>query len=148
MRTRRITVRRSAIHGRGVFALCDIVAGTRLLEYRGEVIEWALAHERYNERPDAANGTTYFFDLGDGTVIDGASNGNSARFVNHGCRPNVEANVQDGRVWFYALHDIAAGDELLLDYSLEFDPDDDPDEHDEYPCRCGVPECRRTMLAA
>lgn len=141
-------MRRSSIHGRGVFALQDIAAGTRLIEYRGEIIGWDDAHERYNTRDDAANGTTYFFDIGDGRVIDGSVDGNSARFVNHGCRPNCEAIDEDGRIWFFALADIAEGDELLLDYSLEFDDGDVADEHDDYPCSCGAPECRRTMLAA
>lgn len=148
MPSRRIAVRRSSIHGRGVFALQDIAAGTRLIEYRGEVIPWDVAHERYNTRPDAANGTTYFFDLGNGLVIDGGSDGNSARFVNHGCRPNCEAIDEDGRIWFFALTDIAEGEELLLDYSLEFDDGDAEDEHDDYPCSCGAPDCRKTMLAA
>ena len=34
----RIVMRRSGIHGRGVFALADIAKGTRLIEYLGERI--------------------------------------------------------------------------------------------------------------
>ncbi|MEY3251424.1 MAG: hypothetical protein RL227_397, partial [Pseudomonadota bacterium] len=35
---RRIQVRKSGVHGKGVFALQAIAAGERLIEYTGEVI--------------------------------------------------------------------------------------------------------------
>ena len=44
---RRYTVRRSGIHGRGVFALADIAKGTRLMEYIGERITHREADRRY-----------------------------------------------------------------------------------------------------
>jgi len=40
MRQRRLTPRRSPVHGRGVFALRSIAAGERLIEYAGEVTSW------------------------------------------------------------------------------------------------------------
>jgi uncharacterized protein len=45
-----------------------------------------------------------------------------------------------GRVWLYALRNIAAGEELVWDYNL-YD-DDEP-----APCRCGSPKCRGTMYS-
>jgi len=35
MRLRRITARRSSVHGKGLFALLPIAAGERLIEYKG-----------------------------------------------------------------------------------------------------------------
>ncbi|MGF6298199.1 hypothetical protein OKW42_001529 [Paraburkholderia sp. WC7.3d] len=38
-----MTVRKSSVHGRGVFALQAIPAGQRIFEYRGEVTSWRQA---------------------------------------------------------------------------------------------------------
>ena len=40
-------VRRSKLHGNGVFALVDIPAGTELIEYRGRRLTHAQADRRY-----------------------------------------------------------------------------------------------------
>jgi hypothetical protein len=40
MQLRRITARRSSVHGKGLFALQPITAGERLDEYKGEVTSW------------------------------------------------------------------------------------------------------------
>lgn len=37
---RRIQVRRSSVHGRGVFAVAPIARDERIIEYTGEVIDW------------------------------------------------------------------------------------------------------------
>lgn len=44
---RRIQVRRSGVHGKGVFALVPIAKGTRLIEYIGEVVTWPEALSRH-----------------------------------------------------------------------------------------------------
>ena len=143
MQSRRLTVRRSAVHGRGVFVGAAVAGGDVLIDYRGEVIEWPEATRRYQER--AARGHTFFFDLGDGRVIDGGTGGNEARWINHGCDPNCEAYVEDGTIVISARRDIAAGEELFLDYQLQVDRD--TDDLDLYTCRCGSASCRSTMLA-
>ena len=81
MQQRRITARRSSVHGKGLFALRPIAAGERLIEYRGELTTWRRAAAR--QRADA--GHTFVFGLSDGRVIDGSRGGNSARFLNHAC---------------------------------------------------------------
>lgn len=140
---RRIAVRRSPVHGRGVFALRDIAAGEFVLPYAGEVVDWDEAQRRYADS-DVDEGHTFFFDLGDGRVIDGAVGGNSARWINHGCDPNCEA-LQDGAdIEIHARRDITAGGELFLDYQLVLD--DDTADRAAYACACGSPSCRGTML--
>jgi succinyl-CoA synthetase alpha subunit len=46
---RRIQVRRSGVHGRGVFALQDIAEGEPIIEYVGEIITWKEALRRHPE---------------------------------------------------------------------------------------------------
>ena len=145
-RGRRVATRRSRIHGRGLYALTDIPAGTRLIEYRGRVVSWTDASADHEARGDA--GVTYYFDRGDGTVIDGASGGNAARWINHGCEPNCEAIDDAGRIWIHTLTTVHEGEELLLDYALAVDDPADPDNAELYACRCVAPTCRGTMLAA
>jgi SET domain-containing protein len=143
---RRISVRRSAVHGRGVFALAPIQAGDLISEYGGAVVPWPEAVEAY-QTGDAEDGHTFFFDLGDGHVIDGNRGGNSARWINHGCDPNCEAVVEDRTVVISALREIGPGDELLLDYSLQLSGRISKAERAMYTCRCGAATCRGTMLA-
>ena len=97
MRLRRITARRSSVHGKGLFALQSIAAGERLIEYKGEVTGWRRAAAR--QRSEV--GHTFVFGLSDGRVIDGSRGGNSARFLNHACDPNCEAIETGNRVFNY-----------------------------------------------
>jgi hypothetical protein len=87
---RRYIVRRSTIHGRGVFALADIPKGTRLMEYIGERISHREADRRYAAEHEHSP-HTMLFSVDDKTVIDATKWGNSARFINHSCTPNCEA---------------------------------------------------------
>lgn len=139
-----IAVRESPIHGRGVFAVRDIAEGERIIEYRGEVIGWDEATARYEAA--GTEGHTFFFDKGDGTVIDGGSGGNEARFVNHSCDPNCQPYDEDGRVVFYAIRKIRTGVELSIDYKLVVDDPDSAESHRLYACACGAATCRGVML--
>ena len=143
---RRFFVRRSPVHGRGVFAVARISAGETILEYKGKLISWAAAQRRY-ERSAAEDGHTFFFDLDDGRVIDGAQGGNSARWVNHSCEPNCEAEQRGSRVFFQALRDIEPGEELFIDYRLFVEGRKTLALKKLYACRCGAARCRGTMLA-
>jgi uncharacterized protein len=144
---RRIVVKRSAIHGRGAYAARDLPAGEQLIEYRGKIMSWDDAQAKYESDDDVEEGLTYYFDLGDGRVIDGADGGNGSRFINHGCKPNCEAIDDDGRIWIHTLRKIKAGQELLIDYGLIVDESLDEDERAAYACRCGAKKCRGTMLS-
>ncbi|SOE47449.1 SET domain-containing protein [Burkholderia sp. OK233] len=143
---RRVTVRKSSVHGRGVFALQAIPAGQRIFEYRGEVTSWRRASARY--RRSGMPGHTFIFGLADGRAIDGSVGGNSARWLNHSCRPNCEA-IEDerGRVFIEALRDVMPGDELFIAYGLTTDEAITPKSVAEYSCRCGAKRCTGSMLA-
>ena len=138
-------VRASEIQGRGLFARRPIDAGVRIIEYAGEVISAAEGDLRYDESRMERH-ETYLFALSDGRCIDGASQGNDARFANHSCEPNCEAVEVDGRIWIEALRPIAPGEELTYDYAYERSEGDDAREG-FYRCACGAPGCRATILA-
>jgi len=140
-----IEVRRSNVHGLGVFAAKRIPKGTRIIEYVGERVSHDEADRRYEEK-DANDSHTFLFIVDSKTVIDAGVDGNDARFFNHSCDPNCESTVAKRRVYIEALRDIEAGAELTYDYQIQRE-DDDPDNIDEvFACRCGFTQCRGTML--
>ncbi len=142
---RRVIVRQSPVHGRGVFALRPLVEGERILEYKGEVVSWrnAVSHHRRH----GIDGHTFLFGLSDGRVIDGSRGGNSSRWLNHACAANCEAVEQEGRIFILATRDIGAGAELFIDYQLVVTDELDDELRQQYQCRCGAMDCRRSMLA-
>lgn len=143
---RRIQVRRSGIHGKGVFALKPILKGETIIEYLGEVITWKQAQRQPPHNPDEPN-HTFLFHLDDRHVIDGTRGGNAARWINHACAPNCEAEDNDGRIFIKALRNIRPGEELNFDYSLMIEERYTAKLKKDYECRCGARTCRGTMLA-
>ena len=83
--------------------------------------------------------------------IDGGARGNAARWINHSCNPNCEADMVEIRghmhVFIEALRDIKTGEELSYDYGLEIDAPYTPKLKREFACSCGHKGCRGTMLA-
>ena len=143
---RRIQIRRSGVHGKGVFALQDVAEGEELIEYVGEVISWAEAERRHPHDPQNPN-HTFYFHIDEDHVIDGLHGGNASRWINHACAPNCEADERGGRVFIRALRSIAAGEELSFDYGLIIDERYTAKLKAEYACWCGADACRGTMLA-
>ena len=128
-----LVVRPSPIHSVGVYTSTPIRWKTRVVEYVGERITAEEADRRYN-----GVSRTYLYGLDDGkTVIDGHGMG---AYLNHSCDPNCEVDEIKGRVWIFAIRDIAAGEELLWDYNLY-------DDEDPAPCHCGSSKCRGTMYS-
>lgn len=144
--TRPFEVRRSAIQGRGVFATRKIREGTRIIEYKGEVISDEEGDIRYpfdeNERHH-----TFLFRLDSGDVIDAGPRGNAAKYINHSCDPNCEAVIEDGRIWIEAIRSIRPGQELNYDYNFVLEERHTPAVKRRYPCHCGAKNCRGTILA-
>ena len=138
-------VRRSKVHGLGVFANRKLRKGTRIVEYLGERVSHKVADDRY-EHKEVDDGHTFLFIVDRGVVIDAGVDGNEARFINHGCDPNCESVIEDRRVFVEAIRTIQSGEELKYDYQIGRD-DDDPENVDEvFACRCGAKSCRGTML--
>jgi hypothetical protein len=119
----------STIHGVGGFAKARIPAGTRILEYVGEKI----SKPESLRRCEADN--EYIFALNDHQDLDGNVDWNPARFINHSCSPNCEAELEAERIWIVANRNINPGEELTFNYGFDLE------DYRKYPCRCGSPGC-------
>ena len=138
-------VRRSPIHGTGVFAKRALRKGERIMEYVGERISHAEADRRYEHKAPDDN-HTFLFTVDSRTVIDAGVDGNDARWVNHSCEPNCETVIEDKRVFVETIRAIPAGAELTYDYMIGREAGDPPNIDEIFACRCGSPKCRGTML--
>jgi hypothetical protein len=139
-------IRKSKIQGRGAFATRRIRAGTRIVEYTGEVISQGEANRRYDDDTMGRH-HTFLFALDDDRVIDGAVGGNDSRYINHSCAPNTQAVNDNGRIFVEALRTIEPDEELLYDYAYARTPENDnPESEALYACRCGAPTCRGSIL--
>ncbi len=139
-------VKRSAIHGRGVFAATTIPKGTRIIEYTGERISHAEAAIRYKGEPDP-NTIVLLFTVNRKTVLDAAVGGNDARFINHSCAPNCETIDDEGLIFIEALRRIEPKEELTYDYNLTLSARRTKKDEIAYRCGCGSRKCRGTLLA-
>jgi len=147
-----LEVRRSPIHGSGVFAARAIAAGIELIEYRGKRITHAAADRRYAGSADS--GHTFLFTLNERYIVDANVDGNDARWINHSCTPNCRATVQESdsgdprqdRVLIESLRAIAPGEELTYDYGIVLDQRHTARMKALWACRCGSPACTGTML--
>ena len=149
---RKIALRRSPIHGNGVFAVADIAADTELVEYRGRRLPIAVADDIYGDTLES--GHTFLFTLNDEYVIDANEGGNIARWINHSCAPNCEPMLivnRDGiaekdKVVIESRRAIRAGEELTYDYGITLAVPHTRRMKAVWACRCGAPNCSGTML--
>ena len=145
VRPPRIQARRSAIHGRGVFALEAIREGTTIIEYTGERITEAEIDRRYPESREQMN-HTFVFGIRHDVNIDGGVGGNASRFINHACDANCDTFEKDDRMFIRAARNIRAGEELTYDYAIEAGEPITPQLKACWPCWCGARTCRGTVL--
>ena len=105
-----LVVRRSRC-GLGLFTLQPISKGTMVIEYTGVMI---------TEKQVEKSRSRYLFDVGGDGALDGSPRSNRARYINHSCRPNCEAEVRKKRVYIRALRNIRPGEELSYDYGKDY----------------------------
>jgi len=112
----KLIVKKSRIHGKGLFAAEDIPWGVKIIEYQGELITDEVALARI------AEGSDCIFELGENANIDGAVHGNEARYANHDRRkPNCFVLRDDGKIWLVAgIEGIRKGEEITFDYGSTF----------------------------
>jgi SET domain-containing protein len=107
-----IHVRNSEIHGSGLFTSVSIKAGTPIMIIRGEVISGDECERREEE------GNVYIFWNGD-NYID-TSDTDKIKYINHDCDFNCLVEERDEyTLLLVAAKDIAAGEELTIDYGYE-----------------------------
>jgi SET domain-containing protein len=130
-----VAFRASGIHGTGGFAKAGLTKGRRIIEYVGERIDKRESLRRCEQDNE------YIFSLDAEADLDGNVPWNPARFLNHSCAPNCDAEVDEGRIWVIANRDIRAGEELTFNYGYDLE------DYKKYPCRCGAPECVGYIVA-
>lgn len=120
--------------GLGLYTLEDIPRGEFIIEYIGDILTEKEANER---------GGKYLFETSKNRYIDGTTRTNTARYINHSCRPNCEVEIRRGRVLIFSKRAIKAGEELNYDYEKEY-----WNEHIKpYGCRCDMCAEKRSKSA-
>ncbi|MCD8481810.1 MAG: SET domain-containing protein-lysine N-methyltransferase [Verrucomicrobia bacterium] len=139
-------VRESPIHGKGLFARRAIRAGTRIVEYVGELISKEESTQRglalMEQAQRTGGASVYIFELNDNHDLDGNFEWNPARLCNHSCDPNCEVVNEDDRLFMYALRDISKSEELSFDYGYDIA------HFLDHPCRCGSASCAGYIVRA
>ena len=124
-----VTVAPSRIDGQGAFAAEAIPARRKIGEIRGEAISVREARRRARDQA-----RIMIVEVSERRAIDASASADPLRYTNHSCAPNASLRIRQGRVEIYAMRDIAAGEEVLVDYG---------ESHHEgrLRCRCGAPGC-------
>ena len=135
-------VKKSKVHGSGVFATTNINKNIRVIEYIGEKITKSEGDKRSAKRIKRSlnskkTGSVYIFELNKKYDIDGSPFYNKARYINHSCNPNCEVDIIDDKIWISSIKNIRSGDELNYDYGYTFDKDD----YKDHICKCGAKYC-------
>ena len=135
-------VKKSKVHGSGVFATSDIPKGRRVIEYIGDKIKKSEGDKRSENRikrflNSKTTGSVYIFELNKMYDIDGSPLYNKARYINHSCNPNCEVEIMDGHIWIVSLRKIKKGSELSYDYGYSFEKED----YQDHLCKCGSKNC-------
>lgn len=97
--------------GLGLFAQEVIPKGEFIIEYFGRELS---QEEQYTSK------SKYLFEINSKKTIDGTIRENTARYINHSCKPNCEVEIKKGRVLVFSKRKIQAGEELGYDYGKEF----------------------------
>jgi SET domain-containing protein len=124
-----VRVAPSTIDGQGAFAAAAVPARRKIGEIRGESITVPEARIRATRTE-----RIMIVEVSDKKAIDFSRSADPMRYTNHSCAPNARLCIRQGRVEFYALRDIAAGEEITVHYG---------ESHHEgrLRCRCGAPGC-------
>lgn len=130
-----IVVKPSKIDGFGVFAAQKIPPDTKIIEYVGRIILKEEAKKLCQE------GNHFIFELDENRDIDGSVDWNIARFINHSCSPNAEAQIIDGHIWIVSIREIEAGEEITFNYGYDLE------NYRDHPCRCGSENCVGFIVA-
>ena len=130
----RISRRRSAISGWGVYAAEPIAEDRRIVEYKGALVPQDEAWRR--EQRYLPRQRIWIFTINGRWARDAGFGGNIARYVNHACNPNCYVEIFGHHIWIIASRDIEPGEELTYDYNT--------DGVAGIPCRCR-PRCKRVL---
>lgn len=105
-----LKVKRSSA-GLGLFTEIAIKKGEAVIEYVGHCIPTSVGDTLSN---------LYIFNVNSRIDIDGSPRWNTARYINHSCRPNCDAINRKGRIFIVARKNIKAGEELHYNYGKDY----------------------------
>jgi SET domain-containing protein len=97
--------------GLGLFARVPIRKGQFIARYSGRKIRTETADDL---------DTRYLFEINTRWTIDGATRKNTARYINHSCRPNAEVYFVKHAVKIRAIKNVKAGDEITYHYGRNY----------------------------
>jgi hypothetical protein len=134
----KIEVRRSALHGKGLFARQAIDAGERLVVFGGEIMLIA----ELNRLPSRLQ--NYPFQIEERFVLGSrsATGPQDAERFNHSCEPNCGFK---GQIFLVAMRRIRTHEELTIDYAMVVSKSVGSRIVFEMRCRCGAPKCRKLV---
>lgn len=98
----KLEVRKSGIHGKGVYAIASIEKGTKIGTYQGEITE-----------EDATYVLWITDENGDEYGVNGTSD---LKFLNHSHKPNAEFDGDE----LHAMRNIKPGEEITFHYGDVF----------------------------
>lgn len=128
---KKIIVKESGIHGKGVFADEEIAKGKRIQYIQGTKVK--LPRRGHHDK----NVMSTWYGVGRYIWIDPGDT--PFRYLNHSCEPNAAVA---GTKTLVALQTIRKDDEITIDYSMT-----DADPHWGLDCHCGAPSCRKYIQA-
>jgi uncharacterized protein len=133
-RSPKTEVRRSNIHGRGLFATADIARGEIVAVKGGYIINGQILRDRINPLLGPVE-----IQIDDDLYIAPVTleeREGSMLYTNHSCNPNLGVR---GEITFVAMRDITAGEELTHDWCTT------DDDNYTVKCNCGSKNCRGTL---
>ena len=128
----RLRIAPSRIHHRGVYAMENIPANRKVIEYTGEMVNRKEAKRR------GSGDLIYLFTVNDYWCKDGAVGGSGAELINHCCEPNLRVLITKGHILYMSKRAIRKGEELTVDYNFDRDVE-------TVKCSCGATGCRGTI---
>jgi SET domain-containing protein len=100
--------------GLGLFATKPIKKNSRIVEYKGPLLDFKTAEKAENR------GNRYLYEISKNFTIDGAARSNIARYANHSCNPNADTYSVKHRVFIRALRNIKPDEEIVYDYGIDY----------------------------
>lgn len=110
-------VKRSAIHGNGVFARRRLAKHTIITFYDGEHVDRKTALERSDRR--YMRTVSFAHHVIDGLRVPAVGRG-AGSFVNHSSAPNALFWVRHDHVWVKARRDIERDEEIVVNYGRTY----------------------------
>ena len=133
-RSPKTVVRDSKIHGRGLFAISDIVKDEIVAVKGGHIVDRDTLRQEIT--PQLGPVEIQIDDQLFIAPVTAEERELSMLYSNHSCEANLGMR---GEITFVAMHDIRAGEELTHDWATT----DDDDYSIE--CKCGSSTCRKIL---